>query len=195
MSYVDSVNKIIEIAKKSNLKYEIYIPSLSECSDLFGNKFNDILFKDISCYGYVGVLDIPWSAEYFSIYRFGDLASRQIGYRIEGRTGEISVAWDQDKYVIGDWTGNPISIDDQDGSISYARHGMGKWHYVRIAGNLEIFLDVISEWIKYFVIDNNKNIFDDDFEICKDKFSEIERDVLSRLDFDEKKEFRKFLMG
>lgn len=194
MAYRDSVDAFTSAAKACGVAYEVDVPSTDEDKDLLGRAFNGELAEGILAHGYAGGSDIPWTAEEFSLYRFGEIESRQMGYRTDGRTGAVSSTWDPNKYVIGDWTGNPISID-QEGGISYSRHGMGTWRYVRIAKDLAAFLGVLGTWMAFFIVDNKRNIFNDDFEIGEETMARIKKDVLNGLDDEEKYGFVKFLIG
>lgn len=143
--------------------------------------FGDELAAAIAASGYPGGAELPWTVEDLYLYPLAELAQHQAGYRQDAVTGEPSPHWGADRYAIGDWAGNPVSIAG-DGGIDYARHGQGQWTHHRIAADLPEFLTMLAAWLRYFVVERDGSVFDDNFEITAETRDEVQRVVLAGRD-------------
>lgn len=162
--------------------------ALAPIKEVFGEE----ILTEIEASGYPGGVIVPWAAEDFELYSLEEIISRQDGYRTDARTGAVSSDWPDGLHVFAEASANPFAIG-HDGPIHFARHGMGSWRFDQVAPDLATFLNVVAEWVSFFVVENNSNIVDDDFEVRPEKLEEIRNRVLSGLDEKEKASFIKAL--
>jgi hypothetical protein len=190
MSYELAVKELSNMLNMVNASYSI--EHLVGDGGVYVNIFNPDHIMNIKTSGYIGNFTIKWPVERFFLYGLSDLIQKQEGYRTEN--GAADPNWDQEKYVIGDWAADPVSID-KSGSIWYSAHGEGTWSYRKISSSLEEFFISLSKWISYFLIQNNGKIRDEKRRIIPEKKIEIFSIVLGHLDDECKDGFTKFLFS
>lgn len=193
MTYSTARDELAAAADRHGLAYSIDRPVDDAAAALARDVFGPELAGTIASEGHLGGLEVPWTVEELYLYRLDEIETRQAGYRTDARTGAVSPDWDPGKWAIADWAANPVSID-RDGSIWYARHGMGSWTYKQVADDLERFTRALARWVELFV-GGDGDIFDEDDEIDPDKLRKIEETVLADLSPDSRAGFVAMLNG
>lgn len=194
MLYHEASLYLQEIANQCGLRSELYSFSKAEdvksCREIFGDGVAD----DIIRYGYIGGLEIPWVAEEYSLYHFTEIREKQAGFRYDANTLVEDSEWDRSRYVIGDWIADPTCSDGQC-RISFARHGSGLWQYLNIAESHGQYLQTLAKWLEYFVLEKQKMIYTDDFQVLPMVQMQIRQVVLDHLDEECANNFADYLLG
>ena len=191
MSLSDSLDKLDAAQAAAGLPVSRKRYS-AEALEPLNEVFNKEVSAEILSHGYPAGLVVPWAAEDFELYDVEEIPLRQAGYRTEAKTGTVSPDWPKELYVLAEASANPFAIDSR-GAIRFARHGMGGWRFEQVAPDLSTFLDVIAEWLSFFVVENDLNIMNDNFEIRPEKRDEIRDRVFAGLSDNEKASFMKAL--
>lgn len=93
------------------------------------------------------VLESIW--EDITFYPFAELDDQQIGYAIDGRTGEAVADWPPNMLVIADCGGNPVMLDPSvEGEVFLAIHGMGSWDPQPVAKDISGLLKLVIAWLE-----------------------------------------------
>jgi hypothetical protein len=171
----------------------VRIEPVSTLSDYSRTVFPDGLLPEIERVGYPGDCEIPWIVEDLYLYGFADIESRQAGYRFDARSGETLDDWDADRHVITDWAANPVVIGS-DGRIAFAYHGVDRWDFQTIAESFASFLDLLTAWVRYFVIDHGGRLFDANGDLPDETISDVTR-IAAGIDGVYQSEAVKFLLG
>jgi hypothetical protein len=148
---------------------------------------------EIERVGYPGDCEIPWVVEDLFLFGFADIESRQAGYRFDARSGEPLDDWDTDRHVIADWAANPVVIGS-DGHIAFAYHGMDQWDFQTIAESFVSFLDLLTAWVRYFVIDGGGRLFDANGDLPDETIAKVTQ-IATNLEGVRPGEAVKFLLG
>lgn len=180
MSYAEAIAEFVQAAAAAGIAVELGDPEGAE-AELCATVLGDQLAAEIVATGYPGGCEIPWVAEELYIYSLTELRERQAGYRTDARTGVDQDDWDADRWVIADWTADPVSINGT-GVIAYARHGQDRWVHQRIARDLPSFLSMLAAWIRFFMIERSGNLFDENFEIDEATRQQVREKVLASID-------------
>lgn len=188
MTYAEAVRNLVSAGEEAGVPIAPSTPTAVDRA-VFGD-----LSADIMATGYPGGAELPWTVEEFHLYALGELRECQAGYRTDGVTGAASPDWDQDRHVLGDWAGDPVSIGS-DGSISHSRHGRESWSYARIAADLPSFLDILAKWLRYLVVERGGNVLDDDCEVDGRTRGEVREAVLSGTAPEDREAALAFLLG
>jgi len=159
MTYSEAIQNLVDAGSEAGVSILLSIPEQGVDRAVFGD-----LAQEIEAVGYPAGVEFPWVVEDLYLYSLDELAERQAGYRYDARTGEASPDWDQNQYVIADWTANPVTLG-VDGAVRYARHGQDDWVYARIAPDLSGFFVLLADWLRYFVVERASNLFNENFEI------------------------------
>lgn len=117
MSYAEAIAEFVQAAAAAGIAVELGDPEGAE-AELCATVLGDQLAAEIVATGYPGGCEIPWVAEELYIYSLTELRERQAGYRTDARTGVDQDDWDADRWVIADWTADPVSINGT-GVIAY----------------------------------------------------------------------------
>lgn len=94
--------------------------------------------------------EIPWSADWLTLYSVDELLECQVGYRWENEVnGKRFPEWKDSWLVIGDCSSDPIiaALDSENTPIYLARHGQGAWEPKLVAPSLGSFLSVVAKWM------------------------------------------------
>lgn len=111
------------------------------------------------------------------LYNPLNIRINQAGYRwIPDESGETMIEnidlWDRNWLVIGEIGGDPIiaHIDQAGTPISIAKHGMGDWQPQIVAKDLGAFLDLLSFWMHYFLLEGQdfNSLYDEDNYLLPD---------------------------
>lgn len=191
MVYRDTFKQWVSTLDKCDLAYRVEYPSENDkeyLEHIFGVDFIRA-FEEV---GYAGGIEMPWTAETLSFFTLSEIVEAQAGYRFDANTGQASEAWDANHYVISAWAGDPVTIDVS-GVVWFSRHGEGEWQYKRLASNFCEYLNILNRWADFFVIENSKDIFNDDFSIPKSICEEVNRSVINSLGSEEKSNWLEFL--
>ena len=156
--------------------------------DLVERVFTPDIIAGIDEVGYLGGLEVPWLVEELYLYSLSELEEKQAGYRFDLATSAAIPGWDQQMYVIADWTGDPVAVD-AGGALWTARHGQGAWTFVRIAENLPQFQVTLALWIEYFVVKGKKRLLDDNSVVIPEERKRLSEEVLASLREEEKNGF------
>jgi hypothetical protein len=191
--YADAVDDLVRAAGEADVAISLEQPQ-REVLAFAETVFGPAIAAEIAKLGYPEPAELPWIVEELYLYGLEELSDRQAGYRTDARTGEASAGWDKDRFVIADWTANPISVGP-DGAICYSRHGEGAWTYIRIAEDLPTFLSMLAAWLRYFVVTRSANLFDENFEIADETRDEIRREVLGAVEKTDQDAALRFLLG
>jgi len=184
MTYETAIGLLQSELASASIRGDVVIPESGSVPEpIFSS-----MAASISRFGYPNNVTIPYLSEDLRIYNLEDLVARQVGYRSDTRSGHKSSDWDENMWVLGDWSANPYCIN-RDGSIWFAFHGRGKWSYVPIANDISIFFSVLARWMNFYVKENKKNIFDEDFNVYPEKISEIYSNVASDLTQEQREGF------
>lgn len=190
MTYTEAAQGLVRAGSEAGVSITLSPPAREIDRTVFG----DALAQEIEAAGYPAGAELPWVAEDLYLYPLEELAERQAGYRTNARTGEPSQDWDPSRYVIADWTANPVSIG-ADGAISYARHGQGSWTHTRIAQDLPAFFALLAAWLRFFVVERGGNLFNEDFEIDDATRDAMRNTVLATIDPVDRDAALAFLLG
>lgn len=194
MLYHEASLYLREIANQCDLPSELYSFSKVEDVELCKGIFGDSLADEIIRHGYIGGLEIPWVAEEYSLYRFADIRKKQAGFRYDANTFAEDSEWDRSRYVIGDWIADPTCADGKY-RISFARHGSGSWQYLNIAESQAQYLETLAKWLEYFILEKQKMIYTDDFQVLPVVQTQIRQVVLDHLDEECANNFADYLLG
>ncbi len=190
MTYAEAVQNLVDAGSKAGISIIVSIPEYGVDRVVFGND----LAQEIETVGYPAGAELPWVVEDFYLYSLDEITERQAGYRYDAHTGEASQGWDQNQYVIADWTANPLTLG-VDGAIRYARHGQEEWTYVRIAPDVPSFFALLADWLRYFVVERAGNLFNEDFQIDEATRDIIRNSILRPIDLDDREAALAFLLG
>ena len=191
MNYDDAVAELVRAGSEAGIPVTME-PTAGD-KGLYQQVFGE-LSQSIDAIGYPTETEIPWAVEELYLYSLRDIEEKQAGYRYDAKTGQASEAWDDGRYVVADWAANPVSIDASQ-TISYSRHGDGSWTYTPFAADLPQFLTILARWLQYFVVNQNNNLFDENFEINAATREEISRLVLEDVDPKHQAAAMNFLLG
>lgn len=156
MTYRSTFTQWISTLDKCNLTYRLEYPfenKQKDLTDIFGA---DLIrtFNDIGC---AGGIELHWTAETLSFFALSEIVEAQAGYRFDANTGQASPVWDADHYVISAWAGDPVTID-LSGVIWFSRHGERKWQYKRLAPDICEYINALSRWSEFFILEKSKDI-------------------------------------
>ena len=134
---------------------------------------DSLAIKDwLDCIGEKSI-SIDWTAEDLKIYGSNEIYLKQIEYANKDQKNQ----W----VVIADCHADPIIIDDSDGYIKFARHGQGKWVFIKIANNLRLFAKFLKIYVTLFYIEFLEKILDEDYEVRQDFLNRIKIETSSFL--------------
>lgn len=193
MAYAQSLTALVRSAQSHDILVSLETPRDSE-REILTTIFGDALAKEIADAGYPGGIEIPLSAEDLYLYPLAELEQRQAGYRSDGRTKEASPGWNRSRYVIADWTANPVSIG-RDGGLAYSIHGREAWVYNPIASDFGAFLTALMHWIDYYCGARLGKILGADFEVAPETAGDVLRKMGSNLPETQAKNLTDFLLG
>ncbi|MEN3747982.1 hypothetical protein TPR58_12470 [Sphingomonas sp. HF-S3] len=192
MTYTEAVEALVQAGDEAETPIDLETPDAD--AGFHRTVFGDDLADEIGAAGYPGSAEIPWIVEDLYIYGLDELEEQQAGYRADANSGEPSKDWGEDRYAIADWSANPVSIAG-DGSISFAKHGEGRWTHHRIAADLPAFFNMLAAWLNFFIVDRGGNLFDDNFEIAAATREEVRSKVLADADPQVRDAAARFLLG
>lgn len=159
MTYEDALHALAALLDEVGIGYRIERPATAgELPALLG----PALAAQIAEHGWLSSEDIPLPAEDLRLYALSDLAARQDGYGIVA--GSPSPGWDASQGVIGDWLADPICVDPA-GGVWVARHGTGAWQFRQVATDLAALLQVLLQWLRFYLLDHQRRITGDDHEV------------------------------
>jgi hypothetical protein len=193
MAYAHSLAALVQSAESHGILVSLEAPGDGE-REILATIFGSALAKEIANAGYPGGIEIPTAAEDLYLYSLAELEQRQVGYRTDGRTAEASADWSKSRYVIADWTANPVSIS-RDGGLAYSTHGRGAWVYNPIAPDFGAFLRGLSHWIDYYCGERSGNILGADFEVAPEVAGDVLRKMAGVLPETEARNLTNFLLG
>jgi hypothetical protein len=178
MNYADALPQLVDACRQADVAIEaaVVVRDAQYAISVFGP---DVV-REIVTAGYPGGMEIPWIVEDLYLYTLAEMPSRQTGYRHAVDGAEL-FGWEQERHVIADWNGNPISIH-REGSVATSHHGGGAWTYSDIAPDLATFIDLLARWLRFFVVEHRRDIFDEGFEVSDAMRTEIFARVLGDAD-------------
>lgn len=181
MTYPDALAGLMRTADECGLAVQIERPASDEARAELLPVLGPSLLAEIDAHGYPGGLEIPWTAEELFVYPLGEMAARQAGYRFDARTLEPSPFWNPRKHVLADVRADPIVLEP-DSPLWAAVHGVGGWTWRKVARDLPEFLATLDAWLRFFVLERDREIFDDDFNLLDEAREAILSRVLAPLD-------------
>ncbi|MBC9246328.1 SMI1/KNR4 family protein [Paracoccus sp. 11-3] len=106
-----------------------------------------------------------------TFYPFAALDDQQIGYAIDGRTGEAVADWPPNMLVVADCGGNPIMLDPSvEGEVFFAIHGMGSWDPQPVAKDISGFFKLLIAWLETSQ-QRGEGLYDETYELDPDSLA------------------------
>lgn len=121
-----------------------------------------------------------------------NLWDTQIGYRIDGLTGEVLPDWPVELLVVAQEGGNPFAVDTRSSTIVAALAGSGKWTFEPFASSLQSAIYAIG-LLGSIVELHSDELFDESDGVDPDQSRQALELVASRVGHDDASQMLRWL--